>query len=125
MLPAAAALGLLVRCRSRVPTDAELTALAPFHVGAEEFVLVRNIDFECLGKRDALREFEPSAVAGLVVDLAADAERLPAAKVRQAVVEGICLPRLAVAEGTKALSAVLSMLTCANEAFADSDPRTV
>ena len=68
---------------------------------------------------------EPRAVVGLVVDLAADAERLPEAKVRQAVVEGICLPRLAVAEGTTALSAVLAMLTCANEAFADSDPRTV
>jgi HPr kinase/phosphorylase len=55
--------------------------------------------------------YEPSAVVGLVVDLAADAERLPDAKERQAVLEGVSLPRLAVADGTKALPGVLTLLT--------------
>jgi HPr kinase/phosphorylase len=61
--------------------------------------------------------YEPSAVVGFVVDLAAAAERLPKASGRQAVHEGIRLPRLAVAEGQAALPAVLSLLTSPAEAF--------
>ena len=52
---------------------------------------------------------EPVAVVGLVVDLAApDSERLPAA--RETDIEGIALPRLAVASGVDPLPAVLAWL---------------
>ena len=54
---------------------------------------------------------EPSAVVGLVVDLAAaDAERLPDTRLRKTRVEGIELPRLAVASGVPALPSVLALL---------------
>ena len=47
--------------------------------------------------------FEPVAVVGLVVDLAApDSDRLPAAASRTIVIEGITLPRLPVAPGADA-----------------------
>jgi HPr kinase/phosphorylase len=52
---------------------------------------------------------EPVAVVGLVVDLASpDSERLPASQ--KAVIDGIALPRLAVASGVDPLSAVLAWL---------------
>lgn len=54
---------------------------------------------------------EPSAVVGLVVDLAAaDAERLPGHASRTTEISGISLPRLAVASGSAALPAVLPVL---------------
>jgi HPr kinase/phosphorylase len=57
-------------------------------------------------------DHEPSAVVGLVVDLAAaDAERLPEPERRRIEIDGIVLPRLAVAAGTAALPAVLGHLT--------------
>jgi HPr kinase/phosphorylase len=56
--------------------------------------------------------YEPSAVVGLVVDLAAtDAERLPEADRQYTVIAGVTLPRLAVASGQEALPAVLALLT--------------
>ncbi len=61
--------------------------------------------------------YEPCAVVGLVVDLGADAERLPAAGQRQTVIEGITLPRLAVAAADDALRPLLVLLTCPAEAF--------
>jgi HPr kinase/phosphorylase len=54
---------------------------------------------------------EPSAVVGLVVDLAAAAERLPQADQQRTELEGIAVARLAVAAGEPALPAVLSLLT--------------
>jgi HPr kinase/phosphorylase len=66
---------------------------------------------------------EPSAVVGLVVDFAADGARLPEARDRQATIEGISLPRLAVAEGKEALPRVLALLTCSQQVFAGEDPR--
>jgi len=55
--------------------------------------------------------FEPVAVVGLVVDLAAaDAARLPDAKAATTVISGITLPRLAVAAGMAALTLVLAAL---------------
>jgi HPr kinase/phosphorylase len=55
-------------------------------------------------------DHEPCAVVGLVVDLAAaDAERLPEKK--QIEVEGIKLPRFALAAGLEALPGVLALLT--------------
>jgi HPr kinase/phosphorylase len=55
--------------------------------------------------------YEPSAVVGLVVDLAASAERLPDAKEQRTEIEGVALARLAVAAGEAALPAVLALLT--------------
>ena len=55
---------------------------------------------------------EPAAVVGLVVDLeAADAERLPQPQQQRTAIEGVVLPRLAVAAGAAALPAVLALLT--------------
>ncbi len=54
--------------------------------------------------------YEPAAVVGLVVDLdAVDAERLP--ERRRTEIEGVVLPRLAVAPGVAALPLVLGLLT--------------
>jgi HPr kinase/phosphorylase len=55
--------------------------------------------------------YEPSAVVGLVVDLAAETERLPQADQQQTELEGIAVARLAVAAGQPALPAVLALLT--------------
>lgn len=55
--------------------------------------------------------YEPRAVVGLVVDLGADAERLPEPQGRQVEVAGIALPRLAVAAGAAALPPLLATLT--------------
>jgi HPr kinase/phosphorylase len=55
--------------------------------------------------------YEPVAVVGLVVDLAAaDAERLPDAGDRETRIGEIVLPRLAVASGADPLPAVLALL---------------
>jgi HPr kinase/phosphorylase len=54
-------------------------------------------------------EYEPAAVVGLVVDLAAqDAERLPAATAT--AIAGVSLPRLAVAPGAEGFAPVLAAL---------------
>jgi HPr kinase/phosphorylase len=56
------------------------------------------------------RDHEACAVVGLVIDLAAaDAERLPLDG--KTVVEGVTLPRLAVAPGVAPLPLVLAMVT--------------
>jgi HPr kinase/phosphorylase len=55
--------------------------------------------------------YEPAAVVGLVVDLAApDAERLPSAASGRTIIEGIEVSRLAVAPGTEPLAQVLAAL---------------
>lgn len=55
--------------------------------------------------------FEPVAAVGWVVDLAAEgAARLPEKAAREAVIEGISLPRLAVASGHEALPLLLALL---------------
>jgi HPr kinase/phosphorylase len=55
--------------------------------------------------------YEPVAVVGLVVDLAAaDAERLPSASASEAIICGIRLPRLPVAAGDDPCPAVLAWL---------------
>jgi HPr kinase/phosphorylase len=57
-------------------------------------------------------EFEPLAVVALVVDLAAvDAARQPARETADVVIEGIALPRLAVAPGISAFSLVLAWVS--------------
>ena len=55
--------------------------------------------------------YEPEAVAGLVVDLAAAHERLPAVESLYAELDGVRLPRLAVAAGDAALPPLLALLT--------------
>jgi serine kinase of HPr protein (carbohydrate metabolism regulator) len=53
--------------------------------------------------------YEPVALVGLVVDLAAEkAERMPSATEREAEIAGIRLPRLAVAAGVDPLPLVLA-----------------
>ena len=55
--------------------------------------------------------FETVAVVGWVVDLAAaDAARLPATKAATTMIEGVTVPRLAVAAGMAALPMVLAAL---------------
>jgi len=55
--------------------------------------------------------YEPSAVVGLVVDLAAaDAVRLPDPAKRKIEIDGIIIPRLAIAAGAAALPMVLARL---------------
>jgi serine kinase of HPr protein (carbohydrate metabolism regulator) len=55
--------------------------------------------------------FEPIAVVGWVIDLAAtDAARLPAAEATTASIAGVTIPRLAVAAETAALPTVLAAL---------------
>jgi HPr kinase/phosphorylase len=51
--------------------------------------------------------YEPSAVVGLVVDLGVCAERLPTAESQHVDIDGVRLPRLAVAAGDVALPRVL------------------
>ena len=55
--------------------------------------------------------YEPCAVIGLVVDLGEDSNRLPAPEQRQALIDGISLPRLAVASGVGPSPAVMALLT--------------
>jgi HPr kinase/phosphorylase len=58
--------------------------------------------------------FEPLAVVGLVVDLgSAEGARLPPAALHSTVVEGITLPRLAVAADADPLPLVLAFLRTA------------
>lgn len=55
--------------------------------------------------------YEPVAVVGLVVDLAAgDAQRLPDAEQAHTLIEGIPLARLAIASGESALAPVIAAL---------------
>jgi len=62
------------------------------------------------------REYEPCAVVGLVVDLdAKDAQRVPDKPTIE--VNGINLPRLAVASGAAALPAALALLTSTEAAI--------
>jgi len=54
---------------------------------------------------------EPVGVVGFVVDLgAADAGRLPAREAAETAIDGVVLPRLAVAPGQSALPMVLAFL---------------
>jgi len=61
---------------------------------------------------------EPSAIVGLVVDLAAaDAARLPEPGKRKTDIDGIVLPRLAVAPGEAALPLVLAYINSSQESW--------
>jgi len=59
-------------------------------------------------------DYEAAAVVGLVADLAApDASRLPPQAAREVLIEGVRLPRLAVAPGMPVLPSLLALLTSA------------
>ena len=76
---------------------------------AQRRPLAGMIEIRGLGIRRV--EVEPVAVVGLVVDLgAADAARLPEKPATTAVIEGVSVPRLAVAAGTAALPLVLAAM---------------
>jgi HPr kinase/phosphorylase len=67
------------------------------------------IEIRSLGVRR--QPFEPVALVGLVVDLAAaDAARLPARETARTTVAGVTLPRLAVAADQPALSLIMAIL---------------
>ena len=72
--------------------------------------LLSSIPLGQLGQGVLRRDYEACAIVGLVVDLAAtDAQRLP--EQGKTVVEGITLPRLAVAPAVAALPLVLAVVT--------------
>jgi HPr kinase/phosphorylase len=61
---------------------------------------------------------EPSAVVGLVVDLASqDADRLPQADRRRVEIDGVLIPRLAVAPHAAALLDVLALINSSEESW--------
>jgi len=63
-------------------------------------------------------DHEPSAVVGLVVDLGVEAaERLPDPRQRETAIEGVRLPRLAVAPGAAPLPGVLALITSPHDAW--------
>ena len=66
--------------------------------------------------------YEPAAVVSLVVDLAAAADRLPLPGSRHTQIEGISLPRLAIAADQDALLAVMAALATA-EAYESAAAR--
>lgn len=70
---------------------------------------------EVRGVGIARMAYEPAAVVGLVVDLGADAERLPEPEQKWTEIEGVKLPRLAVAAGNDVLPLVLAALTSSPE----------
>jgi len=71
--------------------------------------LAGMVEIHGLGIRQI--DFEPVGVVGLVVDLgAADAARNPSAKAGNITVEGVSLPRLAVAAGIMPRPLVLAAL---------------
>ena len=59
--------------------------------------------------------YEPTAIVGLIIDLAApDASRMPEPAAQNREIEGITLPRLAVAAGQSPLPQVLTYLRTFN-----------
>jgi HPr kinase/phosphorylase len=108
----AAANGSLPFCRLVADDRTEAEARGGRLILRPAAALAGLIEVRGLGIRRLA--YEPLAVAGLVVDLgAADADRLPAPEAATALVEGVKLPRLAVAAGLPALPMVLGYLKMA------------
>jgi serine kinase of HPr protein (carbohydrate metabolism regulator) len=105
----AAAYGRLAFCRliadDRVHVAAShgrLLARAPANLAG--LMEIRGIGIRRL-------PYESVAVVGLVVDLETASERMPQAAAATTEIEGVQLPRLAVAPGANAFSLVLAALT--------------
>jgi serine kinase of HPr protein (carbohydrate metabolism regulator) len=108
-LVTAAAQGLLTFARlvadDRAYVENHSARLLVRPVGA----LAGMIEVHGLGIRRI--EFEPVAMVGLVVDLGVgDATRYPGTECTSVMIEGVTLPRLAVAPGITALPMVLATL---------------
>ena len=108
-LVTAAAQGLLTFARlvadDRAYVESHSARLLVRPVGA----LAGMIEVHGLGIRRI--EFEPVAMVGLVVDLGVgDATRYPGAEGTSVMIQGVTLPRLAVAPGITALPMVLATL---------------
>ena len=67
--------------------------------------------------------YEPAAVIRLVVDLATASDRMPPAAETEIEIEGVKLPRLAVAPGEKPFSLVFAALTCGAAQAEAASPR--
>lgn len=112
-LVTAAAQGLLTFARlvadDRAYVENHSARLLVRPVGA----LAGMIEVHGLGIRRI--EFEPVAMVGLVVDLGAgDATRYPGTERTSVMIQGVTLPRLAVAPGITALPMVLATLQTAS-----------
>jgi serine kinase of HPr protein (carbohydrate metabolism regulator) len=105
----AAAAGLIRFARLVADDRVELTASHGRLLIRAPSALAGLIEVRGVGVRRLA--YEAVAVAGLVIDLgAADSERIPALAAQTAEINGIRLPRLPVATGADALSAVLATL---------------
>ena len=106
-LLAAASQGLLPFARLVADDRAHLESRSGRLLVRPAQALAGLLEFHGLGIRRL--EFEPVAVVGLVVDLAAaDAERISNAKAGSIVIEGVSLPRLPVAAGMVPLPLLLA-----------------
>jgi HPr kinase/phosphorylase len=108
-LISAAAGGLLRFARLVADDRAEIEAAAGRLLVRPAPALAGLIEIRGLGIRRL--PYEPVAVVGLVVDLAAtDAQRLPAPEQARAVIAGVTVARLAVAPAEPALALVIAAL---------------
>ena len=108
----AAAIGRIRFARLVADDRVELTASHGRLLVRPPAALAGLIEVRGLGVRRV--DFEPAAVAALVIDLAAaDAERIPAPSAQITEIDGIRLPRLPVAAGADALTIVLATLNSA------------
>jgi HPr kinase/phosphorylase len=108
-LIAAAQTGLLPFARLVADDRVELEACHGRLLARAPSALAGLIEARGLGIRQV--PHEPVAVVAIVVDLAAaDAQRLPVPSEHQTVIEGIPLPRLAVASGSDPMPLVMALL---------------
>jgi HPr kinase/phosphorylase len=108
-LIAAAQTGLLPFARLVADDRVELQACNGRLLARAPSALAGLIEARGLGIRRVPHELV--AIIGTVVDLAAaDAQRLPGPSERQTVIDGIPLPRLAVASGTDPMPLVMALL---------------
>ena len=112
----AARSGTLPFCRLIADDRADVEAVHGRLLVRPAATLAGLIEVRGLGIRRL--PYEPVAVAGFLVDLAAaDAGRMPEPAAQSRQIERITLPRLAVAAGQDALPLVLSYLQSADAAY--------